>query len=223
VTDGTTAEAGSLAEPAFAVPGDLPDGLQLWLVRHGETVWSAGGRHTGRTDVDITPEGEAQAIALRPLFAALRPARVLCSPRRRATRTALLAGLHVDDVDPDLAEWDYGRFEGLTTPEIREQVPGWSLWTHGVPGGESAGDVTERADRVLRRAVADVRAGPVVLVAHGHISRVMGARWIGLQAADGGRLAFGTAATSILSTQYGAPVIDRWNMPNPSTTNGDSR
>jgi broad specificity phosphatase PhoE len=218
------AEAGSLTEPAFAVPGGpLPDGVQLWLVRHGETTWSESGRHTGRTDLPLTAAGEAQAVALREVLADVRPAFVLCSPRQRAVATAQLAGLRVDAIDEDLAEWDYGDYEGLTSHEIRERVPGWSLWTHGVPNGETAAQVAARADHVLRRAADQLERGPVVLVAHGHISRVIGARWIGLRAADGGHFALGTAAPSLLSTQYETPVIDRWNLPNPSTTNGDSR
>jgi probable phosphoglycerate mutase len=218
------AEAGSLTEPAFAVPGGpLPDGVQLWLVRHGETTWSESGRHTGRTDLPLTAAGEAQAVALREVLADVRPAFVLCSPRQRAVATAQLAGLRVDAIDEDLAEWDYGDYEGLTSHEIRERVPGWSLWTHGVPNGETAAQVAARADHVLRRAADQLERGPVVLVAHGHISRVMGARWIGLRAADGGHFALGTAAPSLLSTQYEMPIIDRWNLPNPSTTNGDSR
>ena len=131
-------------------------------------------------------------------------------------RTADLAGLHVDAIDPDLVEWDYGDYEGMTTPQIREQVPDWTLWTHPVPNGELPAQVSARADRVLRRAAEKLDAGPVVFVAHGHISRVIGARWIGLHAVDGGRLALGTAAPSILGAQHGAPVIERWNLPNPA-------
>ncbi|MCU1655511.1 MAG: phosphoglycerate mutase [Pseudonocardiales bacterium] len=216
-------EAGSPRGPAFATPDGLPEAVQLWLIRHGETTWSKSGQHTGRTDLPLTPAGEAQAVALRQALRDLRPALVLCSPRERAQATARLAGLRVDAIDEDLAEWDYGDYEGLTTHQIRERVPGWTLWTHGVPHGETAEQVTARADRVLRRAADHLAAGPVVLVAHGHICRVMGARWIGLSAVDGGRLALGTAAPSLLSSQYAVPVIDRWNMPNPATANGDSR
>jgi phosphohistidine phosphatase SixA len=154
------AEAGSLTEPAFAVPGGpLPDGVQLWLVRHGETTWSESGRHTGRTDLPLTAAGEAQAVALREVLADVRPAFVLCSPRQRAVATAQLAGLRVDAIDEDLAEWDYGDYEGLTSHEIRERVPGWSLWTHGVPNGETAAQVAARADHVLRRAANHLERG----------------------------------------------------------------
>jgi broad specificity phosphatase PhoE len=145
---------------------------------------------------------------------------VLCSPRERAQATARLAGLSVTAIDEDLAEWDYGDYEGRTTAEIREQVPGWTLWTHGVRNGETAEQVSARADRVLLRTAGELRAGPVVLIAHGHISRVIGARWIGLPASGGGRLALGTAAPSVLGSQHGIPVIDRWNLPNPLTANG---
>jgi probable phosphoglycerate mutase len=198
----------------------MTDGIELWLVRHGETEWSRTGRHTGGTDVALTAEGQAQAAALRPLLAGLDPALVLCSPRERAQATARLAGLTVTAIDEDLAEWDYGDYEGRTTEEIREQVPGWTLWTHGVPNGETAEQVSARADRVLLRAAGKLDTGPVVLIAHGHISRVIGARWIGLPASGGGRLALGTAAPSVLGSQHGIPVIDRWNLPNPLTANG---
>jgi probable phosphoglycerate mutase len=193
--------------------------VTIWLVRHGETEWSKSGRHTGRTDIDLTPEGRVQAQALRPTFAQLRPALVLCSPRRRAQDTAALAGLRVDAVDPDLAEWDYGDYEGRTSADIRNEVPDWTLWTHGVPNGETAAEVTARADRVLARARPELARSDVVLVAHGHISRVLGARWIGLPATAGGNLALGTAAPSLLGTEHGLPVIDRWNLPNPAARN----
>lgn len=229
--DDVTAEAGPTrgsasaapAPSAPAAPPGLPDGVALWLIRHGETTWSKSGQHTGRTDLPLTAAGEAQAAALRGVLGRESPVLVLCSPRTRALDTARLAGLDVDAVDDDLAEWDYGDYEGLTTAQIREQVPDWSLWTHGVPNGETIEQVSARADRVLRRAVDRLAAGPVVLVAHGHISRVLGARWIGLPATDGGRLTLGTAAPSLLSSQYGVPVIDRWNMPNPATSDGDTR
>jgi probable phosphoglycerate mutase len=201
----------------------LADGVALWLIRHGETEWSKAGRHTGSTDLPLTPTGEAQAAALRPMLAAIGPALVLCSPRERAQATARLAGLTIDAVDDDLAEWDYGDYEGRTSAQIRTEVPGWTLWTHGVPNGETAAEVSARADRVLRRAAEALDRRAVILVAHGHISRVIGARWIGLTAAGGGRLALATAAPSLLSTQQGLPVIDRWNIPNPATVNGGSR
>ena len=194
----------------------LPEGVALWLVRHGETEWSRSGQHTGRTDVALTEQGRQQARALAPLLAEVRPTLVLVSPRARAQETARLAGLVVDGVDDDLAEWDYGDYEGRTTAAIRADAPGWTLWRDGVPNGETLPAVVARADRVLDRARAALPTGPVVLVAHGHISRVIGARWIELPGAAGEHLLLGTAAPSLLSTQYGAAVIERWNLPNPT-------
>jgi broad specificity phosphatase PhoE len=207
--------AGS-SEPAFVVPRALVDGTEIWLIRHGETAWSKSGQHTGRTDIELTEHGERQAAALRPMLSGLRPSLVLSSPRRRAQRTAELAGVTVDAIDPDLAEWDYGDYEGLTTPQIREQVPNWSLWTHGVPNGETAEQVGARVDRVLTAASAEMPRGPVLLFAHGHVSRVLGARWIGLATVSGGRFTLGTAAPSVLGSEHSTPVIQRWNLPNPA-------
>ncbi|MBV9592585.1 MAG: histidine phosphatase family protein [Actinobacteria bacterium] len=204
-------------EPASVDAADLPSGTQIWLIRHGETEWSKSGQHTGRTDIPLTVVGEAEARALRPLAASIRPALVLCSPRRRALDTARLAGLRVDAVDDDLAEWDYGDYEGRTTAEIRAAVPGWTLWAAGCPGGESAAQVSARADRVLARARAALSNGPVVFVAHGHISRVIGARWTSRPASDGRHLMLGTATVSILGAEHGQPALARWNLPNPSS------
>jgi probable phosphoglycerate mutase len=209
------AKAGPTSGSAFVAP-ELADSVQLWVLRHGETEWSANGRHTGTTDLPLTEAGEAQAAALREFVGDLAPALVLCSPRRRALDTARLAGLVVDEVTDDLAEWDYGDYEGRTTAQIRRDDPDWSLWTHGVPGGESHESVRDRADRVLARAGAALAAGPVVLVGHGHFSRVLGARWIGLPLEAGAHLLLGTAAPSVLGAQYGVPVIARWNLPNPA-------
>jgi probable phosphoglycerate mutase len=193
-----------------------PEGAALWLIRHGETEWSRTKRHTGRTDIDLTAHGEDEARALGPLCAGIRPALVLCSPRTRALRTAELAGLVVDDIDPDLAEWDYGDYEGLTSTEIHTTNPGWTIFTGGAPGGEGEAAVGERADRVLARASAALHDGPVVLVAHGHISRVLGARWIGLPVSGGAKLLLDEAAPCLLSVQYGVRVIGSWNRPNPA-------
>jgi probable phosphoglycerate mutase len=214
--DRGTWKAGGASLPAFAVSADLADGVRLWLVRHGETEWSRDGRHTGRTDLPLTARGEQQAREVGRRLAAVRPALVLCSPRSRALDTARLAGLPVDEVDADLAEWDYGDYEGRTSAEIRAVDPDWLLWRDGCPGGEQPADVAARADRVLRRCAAALAGGPVVLVAHGHICRVIAARWIGLGPDGGGRLLLDTAAPSILSSQYGLPVIDRWNLPTAS-------
>ena len=196
-------------------PRALPEGVELWLLRHGETEWSRSGRHTSVTDVPLTPAGETQARALVERMAALRPALVLSSPRERARRTADLAGLRVDAVDADLAEWGYGEYEGRTSAEIREAVPDWTLFTHGAPGGESAEQVTARADRVLARASAALPDGPVVLVGHGHLSRVLGARWMGLPATSAALLLLDAAALCLLSTQYGVQVLKKWNLTDP--------
>ncbi|MDT4938979.1 MAG: hypothetical protein QOG80_2650 [Pseudonocardiales bacterium] len=214
-------QAGAIGPPAFAVPGTIPDGLQLWIVRHGETEWSRDGRHTGRTDLPLTARGEAQARAVAQVLAGIAPVLVLSSPMSRARETARLAGLHPAAIDDDLREWDYGDYEGRTSTEIQVEAPGWSLWTSGAPGGETPTEVAERADRVLRRSVESLPTGPVVLVAHGHISRMIAARWIGLGPDGGAHLLLGTAAPSILSTQYGISVIDRWNLPNPALANGE--
>lgn len=211
----TDAGAGPIPGPAFAAP-ELPEDAELWVVRHGETEWSASGQHTGRTDLPLTPAGQRQARALAPMLAGLSPALVLSSPRARAIDTARLAGLRIDEATEELAEWDYGAYEGRTTAQIRADDPGWTVWTHAVPGGETAGQVAARADRVLARAASALRQGPVVLVGHGHFSRALGARWIGLPLAAGANLLLGTAAASVLGAQYGVAVIVRWNLPNPA-------
>jgi probable phosphoglycerate mutase len=216
-------KAGSAAEPAFDAREALPDDAALWLIRHGTTEWSRSGRHTGRTDLALLPSGEDQARAIGSVVGDLSRATVFCSPRRRALDTARLAGLTVAAIDEDLAEWDYGDYEGLTSAQIRSTVPGWTLWTHGVPGGETIDQVGARADRVLARARAALARGPVVLVAHGHISRVIGVRWIGLPPVCGANLALGTAAPSLLGVQNDAPVIERWNLPNPATPEGNAQ
>lgn len=218
-----TLKAGSYDEPAFAVPGPLPDGVELWLVRHGETEWSRSGQHTGRTDLPLTSTGEAQARRLHEQLAGIQPALVLSSPRQRALATARLAGLRVDAVDDDLAEWDYGDYEGVTTEEIRKTVPGWTIWTDGVPNGETIDQVCARADRVLHRAAERLRDGPVVLVSHGHLGRMLGSRWIGLPARDGSRFGLEAASPSVLGVEHGVPIIDRWNMTEPAATKGEPR
>jgi probable phosphoglycerate mutase len=209
--------AGSDEGPAFVVPAEVEDGAALWLLRHGQTEWSKSGRHTGSTDIPMTAEGERQAAALAPLLADVRPVLVLCSPRERAWRTAELAGLTVDELTEDLAEWNYGDYEGITSDEIHEHDPGWTIFTHGAPGGETIEAVRQRADRVLTRAAAALPDGPVVLVGHGHFSRVLGARWIGLPVRAGASLLLDEAAPSVLGAEKGVPVIDQWNRPNPAS------
>ena len=185
----------------------------LWLVRHGETEWSASGRHTGRTDVDLTPAGEEAARRLAGRLRAVEFARVLSSPRLRARRTAELACLRDVEVTEDLAEWDYGDDEGLTTPQIREGRPGWTVWTHGPRGGETAEDVRRRADRVIQSARGV--DGPVLAFSHGHFSRVLGARWIGLPVAAGAHLELFTASISVLGWERETPTLELWNSTVP--------
>ena len=185
---------------------------QIVLVRHGETEWSREGRHTGRTDLPLTERGREEAAALGGALAGRRFALVLTSPLVRAAETCTLAGLgDVALARDDLREWDYGRYEGRTTEEIREERPGWTLWRDGCPGGESSADVGARADRV----VAELRAadGDVAVFAHGHLLRVLGARWVGLDPSTGGRLAFDTATVSILGHHREVAVLQLWNDP----------
>ena len=204
---------------------------EIVLLRHGETEWSKSGRHTGRTDVPLTAQGEKQAQAAAPLLADRRIRCAWSSPAGRAVRTAELAGLRLDGTDPDLWEWDYGGYEGVTTAQIQEQRPGWSLWTDGVipggPGGfpgETAAQVGERCDRVIARVLPLVdprppRHGPdqgdhdgdVVLVAHGHLLRVLAARWLGLAPADGRLFKLDTAAVSVLGFEHDQQVLSLWN------------
>lgn len=179
----------------------------LFLVRHGETEWSASGRHTSRTDIDLTPLGEEQArnlsVRLDHPFATVR-----CSPRLRARRTAELAGLTVTEFDDDLAEWDYGDFEGLTSAEIHQLRPDWSLWTDGGPGGESPSDVERRIDRLLGTLRGE---GDTLYIAHGHILRVVAARWLGLDVTASALLALDPARICELGFEHDRHVIRLWN------------
>lgn len=183
---------------------------RLVLIRHGETEWSADGRHTGRTDVPLTAAGRQRAQALGVRLRGWRFARVLTSPLQRARQTCELAGLgERAEVCADLAEWDYGAYEGRSTAQIRGQRPGWFLWRDGVPEGETLADVGRRADRVLAGLTG--LAGDVALFAHGHILRVLAARWLELPP-DGGRLfVLGTAALGVLGHEHDQPALLRWN------------
>ncbi|WP_151481201.1 histidine phosphatase family protein [Streptomyces albicerus] len=193
----------------------------LLLVRHGETEWSRSGRHTSRTDLPLTEHGEEQAKSLAPLFAGRPFALVLTSPLARAMRTAELAGLTGAVTDPDLHEWDYGAYEGVTTVDIHRTRPDWYLWNDGVPPGpdghpgESPAEVGERADRVLARAEKALDDGDVVLVAHSHLLRVLTARRLDLPAEDGRLFKLETGTVSRLSTEHGRPVIAGWNSLPP--------
>jgi broad specificity phosphatase PhoE len=189
----------------------------LYLLRHGETEWSLSGQHTGRTDIPLTPNGEKRAADAGSMLAGLRGdqplALVMSSPRSRALRTAELAGLTVTEVTEDLGEWDYGEYEGLTTPQIRETVPGWTVWTHPCPGGETAEQVGARAAKVLSRARDALTDGDVVLVGHGHFSRVLVATWLELPPTSGVGFALDAAAISELGDERGVPQIRRLNVP----------
>lgn len=191
-----------MAEPAH----------QIVLIRHGETEWSAAGRHTSRTDIPLTDQGRRQAESLGICLQRWRFALVLTSPLQRAAETCRLAGL-ADDAQtrPDLVEWDYGDYEGVTTTEIRKQRPDWTLWLDGVSGGETAGQVAARAERVL----GEVRQadGDVALFSHGHFLRVLAARWIALPPEMGRAFALETATISVLGFERETPVISRWNQP----------
>lgn len=182
----------------------------LWLVRHGETEWARLGRHTGRTDVPLTDLGREQARSVATRLVGVPFALVLSSPLSRAFETARLAGFG-DQVEPDpnLVEWDYGTYEGRTTSEIRSLVPGWSIWRQGPVGGEAIDDVAARADRVIARARSV--EGNVLLFAHGHVLRVLAARWLGLVPNEGRLFTLSTATLSVLGWEHGAPVLVRWN------------
>jgi broad specificity phosphatase PhoE len=182
---------------------------EVWLVRHGETEWTVSKKHTGSTDVPLTPVGEERARALAPVLAGHSFAAVFTSPRTRARRTAELAGFPDARVDDDLVELDYGEYEGRTTAEIHEERPDWLLWRDGTPGGESMEEAGARADRVLERL--DASGGDVLLFGHGHFSRVLGARLIGLPATDGGLLMLGPASISIVGSEHGQRAIRTWN------------
>ncbi len=182
----------------------------LWLIRHGETEWSRAGRHTGRTDLPLTTGGERAAERLRGRLAGHAFALVLASPLKRAHDTCRLAGLGDGAaLDGDLREWDYGAFEGRTSADIQAEIPGWSLWKDGVRGGESAAQVGARADRVIARARA--AGGDVALFAHGHLLRVLAARWLGLPPTDGRLFALDPASLCVLGHEHEAPVVQRWN------------
>jgi broad specificity phosphatase PhoE len=190
-------------------------GRVVVLVRHGETEWSRTGKHTGRTDVELTDLGREQARALGEALRGRRFELVLTSPLARALETCRIAGFG-DAAQPrdELMEWDYGEYEGRTTPEIREERPGWTLWRDGVPGGEAAAEVGSRADR----AVAELRSldGDAVVFAHGHVLRVLAARWLGLEPEAGRLLALDTATVSALGYERETAVIRTWNeRPGP--------
>jgi len=188
---------------------------ELWLLRHGATEWARNGRHTGSTDIPLLAEGEDQARRLAPALAHRPFAAVLTSPLQRARRTCELAGLGAQaSVCPDLREWDYGAYEGLTSAEIRQTLPTWTVWSHGCPQGESAATVQARCEQVIGQALAAAGdQGAVALFAHGHILRALAATWLGLGASGGRLLALNTATISVLGYERETRVIQHWNSP----------
>lgn len=185
---------------------------QIYIVRHGQTAWALTGQHTGRTDVPLTPTGEEEAHQVAKRLAGLTFSRVYCSPSQRARRTCEIAGFGAEMiVDPDLAEWDYGKYEGLRTTEIRAVMPDWEIFRDGVPGGETLADISARADRVAAR-LKEAGDRPLVF-SSGHLLRVLAARWLGQDASLGRFLAIGTASLGILSYEHtlADPVIALWN------------
>ncbi|MDE9367375.1 histidine phosphatase family protein [Luteipulveratus sp. YIM 133132] len=197
------------AEPTF------PQG-RLVLLRHGETEWSRSGQHTGTTDVPLTPVGEEAARQTAALLTAYDVVSVYCSPMTRARRTAELAGLRDVRIDDDLREWDYGAYEGLTTPQVREQLGyQWEIFRYGVaPGktpGETVEDVAARASHVLNRVWPDLHRGDVVLVAHGHLLRILTTVWLREQPRFGAKISLDAGSVSVLGEHHGVPTIDVWN------------
>jgi broad specificity phosphatase PhoE len=191
----------------------------LILLRHGETEWSLAGKHTGRTDIPLTPQGEAAAAALAPMLSRRHIVAVFTSPARRAVTTAAFAGLSNAQPDADLWEWDYGGYEGLTTPQIQETRPGWNLWRDGVirgdaaHPGESIEQVAHRVGDILARAVPMLAGGDVALVSHGHALRVLTASYLLLEPAAGRLFKLDTGTVSTLGTEHDTHVIASWNVP----------
>jgi len=182
---------------------------ELVLARHGETAWSRSGQHTGRTDIELTEAGRRQAELLGRRLRGRRFGLVMTSPLRRARETARLAGFPDAEPSDDLLEWDYGQYEGLTTARIRSAAPGWTLWRDGVPGGETARQVAARVDRAIARARA--ADGDALFFAHGHVLRVLAARWIGRPPREGRLFKLDPATLSVLAYEHEWPAVDVWN------------
>jgi broad specificity phosphatase PhoE len=191
----------------------MTEGRQLWLVRHGETAWSREGRHTGVTDIPLTDVGRAEAEALGARLVGHTFALGLTSPRSRASDTAGLAGFANALPDPDLGEWDYGALEGRRTPEIQADYPGWTIWRGPWPEGETVDQVAARADRVLTRCLAPEISGDSLIFGHGHMLRVLAARWLGLPGSSGALFGLSTATLSVLGWEHERPIIEMWNEP----------
>jgi broad specificity phosphatase PhoE len=188
-------------------------GVELWLVRHGETEWSLSGAHTSRTDIPLTEHGRKRAEELRDYLKGTTFDAVFVSPMQRARETCAIAGFgDVAKVEEGLKEWDYGVYEGKTTREIQREIPGWSVWKNEIVGGETVEHVGERADGVIAKALAAAPdKGKVALFAHAHILRILAVRWIGLDARDGALLALGTGSVSVLGWERETRVIEAWN------------
>lgn len=184
---------------------------ELWLVRHGETDWSAAGQHTGRTDIGLNQRGQHEAQQLQQRLQGCRFARVLTSPLQRAADTCRLAG-YAEQAErcDELVEWDYGDYEGLTTSQVQAERPGWLIWNEGVPNGETAAEVGQRADRVM--SALREAAGPVALFGHGHMLRILAVRWLRLAPEHGRLLTLDPASVSWLGYEHGLPVIRQWNL-----------
>jgi probable phosphoglycerate mutase len=191
----------------------MSDGIELWLMRHGETEWSLSGQHTSRTDVPLTEKGHERAVELRDYLKGTRFDAVFVSPMQRAQETCAIAGFADRAVvDDNLKEWDYGIYEGKTTPQIRTEVPGWSVWKDPIIGGETAEHVGVRADAMIALALASAPpGGKVALFAHAHILRILAARWLQLAATGGSLFALGTGSVSVLGWERETRVIQSWN------------
>ena len=183
---------------------------ELYLCRHGETAWSLSGQHTGKTDIPLTDNGKKQAALLGKYLGKIHFEAVFSSPRIRALETCKGAGFHDVTIDPDLQEWDYGDYEGLTSAEIKKLNPHWHLFTDGAPGGELPQEAGKRADRILQKLRA--KKGPVLIFSHGHFSRVLAARWVGLNVNEARIFVLSPASTSILGFEREEPVIKLWNF-----------
>jgi broad specificity phosphatase PhoE len=181
---------------------------QIWLIRHGETAWSRTGQHTGRTDIPLLPEAEPKLKALRPHLKHAFSL-VLSSPLQRARQTAALVGFESVELDDNLMEWNYGAYDGKTKGVIQKLVPNWSIWTHGVPGGETLEDVAGRARKVIERARS--APGDVALISHGHLLRILAACWLEIPPVNAEHLALSTASISVLTYEDKFPVLARWN------------
>ena len=190
---------------------------QLWLLRHGATEWAKNGRHTGSTDLPLLPEGEDEARQLEPALTSHSFAAVLSSPLQRAKRTCELSGLGQQRrILETLREWNYGDYEGITTPEIRKNIPNWTVWSHGCPNGENAEAMQKRCEQTIAIALAEPGEGDVALFAHGHVLRALTGTWLGLGAKGGRLFQLGTGTICILGFERGQRAIARWNAP----TNG---